>query len=50
MRLAGVILTYNEAANVVDCVETLRFTDRIVVFDSYSNDRTVNSPRPPERT
>ncbi|MFN8564487.1 MAG: glycosyltransferase family 2 protein [Anaerolineae bacterium] len=41
MRLAGVILTYNEAANVVDCVETLRFTDRIVVFDSFSNDRTV---------
>jgi len=41
MRLAAVILTYNEAANVAACIETLRFADEIVVFDSFSKDQTA---------
>ena len=41
MRLAAVILTYNEAENVAACIETLRFADQIVVFDSFSSDQTV---------
>jgi glycosyltransferase involved in cell wall biosynthesis len=41
VRLAGIILTYNEADNVLDCIETLRFVDQIIVFDSHSTDRTV---------
>lgn len=40
-RLSGVILTYNEEAHICDCIESLRWADEIVVFDSYSTDRTV---------
>ncbi|HVU11902.1 MAG TPA: glycosyltransferase family 2 protein [Phototrophicaceae bacterium] len=40
MRLAAVILTYNEASNVVECIESLRFADQVVVFDSFSTDAT----------
>ncbi|MEP7292710.1 MAG: glycosyltransferase family 2 protein, partial [Chloroflexota bacterium] len=41
MRLTAIILTYNEAQHVVDCIETLRFADEILVFDSHSTDQTV---------
>ena len=41
MRLAAVILTYNEAQHVAACIETLRFADQIIVFDSHSTDQTV---------
>jgi (heptosyl)LPS beta-1,4-glucosyltransferase len=40
MRLAAIILTYNEAQHVVACIETLRFADQIIVFDSFSTDQT----------
>jgi len=39
-NLAGVILTHDEADNVVACIESLRWTDPIVVFDSFSEDNT----------
>ncbi len=42
MRLAAVILAYNEASNVVECIESLRFADQVVVFDSFSTDATVD--------
>ncbi len=45
MRLAVVILTYNEQAHVVDCIETARFADQIVVFDSLSSDQTAELAR-----
>lgn len=41
MRLVAVILTRNEADNVVACVESLEWCDQVVVFDSYSDDDTV---------
>lgn len=41
VELAGVILTHNEAHNVEDCIESLRWADEVVVFDSYSEDDTV---------
>jgi len=41
VKLVAIILTYNEASNVKDCVESLRWADRIVVFDSFSADETV---------
>lgn len=40
-ELTAVILTLNEAAHIQACIESLRWADRIVVFDSYSQDETV---------
>lgn len=41
MKLFGIILTRNEAHHIRDCIESLRFTDHIIVFDSFSHDATV---------
>jgi (heptosyl)LPS beta-1,4-glucosyltransferase len=41
MRLVAVILTKNEAHNVIPCVESLSWCDEVVVYDSYSDDETV---------
>lgn len=40
-HLTAIVLTHNESAQIADCIKTLRFADRIVVFDSYSTDDTV---------
>ena len=40
-QLTAIVLTYNEAAQIEACVETLQFADRILIFDSYSSDDTV---------
>lgn len=45
MKLFGIILTRNEAAHIRDCIETLRFADQIIVFDSFSTDATVELAR-----
>jgi glycosyltransferase involved in cell wall biosynthesis len=42
VKLIAIILTRDEAANIVACIETLRFADSILVFDSYSEDDTVS--------
>ncbi len=44
-RLAAVILTYNEAQHIVDCINSLRWANPIVVFDSFSEDKTVDLAR-----
>ncbi|MFO7322495.1 MAG: glycosyltransferase family 2 protein [Chloroflexota bacterium] len=41
MKLFAVILTYNERENITACIETVRFADRIIVLDSYSQDDTA---------
>ena len=41
MRLVAVILTANEAHNIVPCIESLAWCDEVVVFDSFSDDETV---------
>jgi (heptosyl)LPS beta-1,4-glucosyltransferase len=41
VKLIAIILTRNEAAHILDCIETLRFADDILVFDSFSDDDTV---------
>lgn len=41
VELAAVILTYNEARHVADCIASVRWADRVVVFDSFSQDDTV---------
>lgn len=40
-KLAVLILTYNEEANITACVRSAAFADEIVVIDSGSTDRTV---------
>jgi glycosyltransferase involved in cell wall biosynthesis len=41
VRLTAVVLTKNEARNVVPCIESLAWCDEVVVFDSFSDDGTV---------
>ncbi|MCP5095686.1 MAG: glycosyltransferase family 2 protein [Chloroflexi bacterium] len=40
-ELTAVILTLNEAAHIQECIESLQWADRIVVFDSHSEDDTA---------
>ena len=40
-HLTAIVLTHNESEQIADCIKTLRFADRIIVFDSYSADDTV---------
>ncbi len=40
-ELTAVILTLNEADHIQACIESLHWADRVVVFDSYSQDETV---------
>jgi glycosyltransferase involved in cell wall biosynthesis len=42
MRIAAVILTFNEAARVRECLESVRWADEIVVVDGFSTDDTVS--------
>jgi len=41
MKLTGVVITYNEEANILACLESLSFCDHFVVVDSESTDQTV---------
>jgi (heptosyl)LPS beta-1,4-glucosyltransferase len=41
MSLTAIILTKNEAEHIVACINSLRFADEIIVFDSFSSDDTV---------
>jgi (heptosyl)LPS beta-1,4-glucosyltransferase len=45
VELTALILTLNEATHIVDCIESLRWADRIVVIDSFSQDETVSLAR-----
>lgn len=41
--LTTIILTYNEELNIKECIESVRkISRRIVVIDSFSNDKTVS--------
>jgi len=42
MSISALILTFNEEQNLPSCLESLRWCDDIVVFDSFSTDRTVD--------
>jgi (heptosyl)LPS beta-1,4-glucosyltransferase len=41
LEIAAVILTLNEAEHITACLESLAWADRRLVFDSYSQDKTV---------
>lgn len=40
-ELIAIILTLDEADHIEACIETLSWADRVLVFDSFSKDRTV---------
>lgn len=41
MTLTAIILTYNEEKHIRECIDSLAWADRVVVFDSVSEDETV---------
>lgn len=41
IQLTAAILTLNEAAHITACIESLRWADRVFVFDSFSQDETA---------
>jgi glycosyltransferase involved in cell wall biosynthesis len=43
--ISVLILTLNEEANLPACLESVKWSDDIVVFDSFSTDRTVEIAR-----
>lgn len=40
-EITAVILTLNEAAHIQPCIASLAWADRVLVFDSFSQDETV---------
>ncbi len=44
-RLTTIVPTFNEEANIRDCLERLTFADEILVADSFSTDRTLEIAR-----
>lgn len=40
-KLTAIILTRNEAAHIAACIDSLRWADEIIVFDSVSTDDTA---------
>lgn len=43
--LSVIIVTKNEAHNIRDCLESVRFADEIIIYDSGSTDKTVEIAR-----
>ena len=41
MQLTAIILTLNEQEHITDCIASLAWADRVVVFDSHSQDKTT---------
>lgn len=41
-ELTAIVLTLNEAKHIQGCIQSLAWADRVVVFDSYSQDDTVS--------
>jgi len=39
--ISAIILTKNEELNIIDCLETLKWCDEIIVIDDYSTDLTA---------
>lgn len=44
-HLTAIILTYNESRHIEACIQSVRFADSVLVFDSYSTDNTVDLAR-----
>lgn len=40
-KISTVIITYNEEENIKNCLKSVKWTDEIIVVDSYSTDKTI---------
>jgi len=40
--VAAIVLTLNEQGHIADCLDSLRWADQRIVFDSFSTDQTVS--------
>jgi glycosyltransferase involved in cell wall biosynthesis len=40
-EITAIVLTKNEEANIVECLDSLRWADELLVLDSFSDDATV---------
>ena len=45
MNVTAIVLTLNEEHNIEECLVSLAWADHMVVFDSFSTDRTVELAR-----
>ncbi|HMQ81010.1 MAG TPA: glycosyltransferase family 2 protein [Ignavibacteria bacterium] len=44
-KISAIVITYNEAANITECLESLKWCDEIIVIDSASSDNTCELAR-----
>lgn len=42
MKITVVILTKNEAENIKECINSVKFADEIILIDDNSSDKTIN--------
>lgn len=40
-KISAVVTCFNNEETIVKCIESLQFTDEIIVLDSYSTDKTI---------
>jgi len=45
MKISAIVLNKNEEAMIRDCLESLKWTDEIIVFDTGSTDNSLNVAR-----
>lgn len=44
-KISAIVITYNEAANITECLGSLKWCDEIIVIDSASSDNTCELAR-----
>lgn len=44
-KISAIVITFNEAANITECLESLKWCDEIIVIDSTSSDNTCELAR-----
>jgi glycosyltransferase involved in cell wall biosynthesis len=44
-KLSAIVTSYNEEANIKECLESIAFADEVLLVDSFSNDRTLEYAR-----